>query len=111
MLRWLKRLWSFDAATYVAPDRIPSPDAPRDLVLYKYDSCPWCRRVFRVLDRTGVQVELRDTRVDPANREALEAATGRTQVPCMFIDGVPFFESADISKWLLAYAVRGGAQS
>ena len=32
-----------------------------------------------------------------------------TQVPCLFIDGVPFHESADIVAWLQAYAVRGGA--
>ena len=26
MLKWLKQWWSFDAATYVTPDGIPSPD-------------------------------------------------------------------------------------
>lgn len=107
MFNWLKSWWSFDAAAYQAPRDVPSPDEPRELVLYKYDSCPWCQRVMRVLGETGITLEFRDTRADPDNRQLLYDQTRRTQVPCMIVDGVPFFESSDISKWLRAYAVRG----
>jgi glutaredoxin len=107
MLNKLKQWWSFDPATYETPDGIPSPDEPRELVLYKFDTCPFCIRVMRVLDQTGVQAEMRDTRTDPAARQELLDRTGRTQVPCLFIDDVPLFESRDISQWLLAYAERG----
>ena len=107
----LKKWWSFDAATYRAPDGIPSPDERRELVLYKYDSCPFCIRVMRVLDQTGVEVSLRDTRGSEQARQQLWDATGRTQVPCLFIDGEPLFESKDISHWLLAYAARGDTQT
>jgi hypothetical protein len=49
-------------------------------------------------------IRLRDTRTDPVARGELAAATGRTQVPCLFIDGEPLFESADIDAWLEGYA-------
>lgn len=97
-----------DPATYTAPRGIPSPDEARTLALYKYDSCPYCRRVLRALEGLeGVEVELRDTLMEPANRRALMERTGRTQVPALVIDDVVMFESADIVDWLEAYAIRG----
>ncbi|MCO4744984.1 MAG: glutathione S-transferase N-terminal domain-containing protein [Proteobacteria bacterium] len=71
-----------------------------DLVLYKYDSCPFCRRVYRTIDQLGVNVEYRDIRSDFTHRQALLAKTGRATVPCLYIDGEPMFESADIMRWL-----------
>lgn len=104
MIELLKRWWSFDAATYKAPDGVPSPDEPRKLVLFTSSTCGYCLRVMRVIDRTGVDVELRNVGGNPDARQELWDATSRTTVPCMFIDDVPMFESKDISHWLLAYA-------
>lgn len=89
------------------PPTIPGPDARRALVLYKYDSCPFCYRVARAIRELGLDVPTRDTLVEPGAREELIAATGRTQVPCLFIDGVPLLESADIIDWLREYANQG----
>ena len=86
---------------------IPSPDVRRALVLYKYDSCPFCYRVARAIRELGLDVPTRDTLMDRGAREELLAATGRTQVPCLFIDGVPLLESADIVDWLRDYADQG----
>ena len=74
----------------------------RELVLYKFDSCPYCRRVMRVIDQLELagSIEYRDTRTDPKWRSDLQQRTGRTQVPCLFIDGEAMFESADINEWL-----------
>ena len=83
---------------------VPEPDQPRELVLYKFDACPYCRRVQTHLAHLGIPVDLRDTRMDPNARAALRQQTGRTQVPCLFIDGQPLFESEDINAWLDAYA-------
>lgn len=91
------------------PDHVPSPDQPRQLALYKYDSCPFCVRVLRKLQQLEVEVELRDTRSQPEHRRHLQEQTGRTQVPCLFIDEQPLFESADIITWLEAYAARAEA--
>lgn len=86
------------------PTQVPSPDRPRVLELYKYDTCAYCVRVMRAVARLGVDVTIRDVRVDPTNREVLRDRTGRSQVPCLFVDGEPLFESADIVAWLEAYA-------
>lgn len=72
------------------------------LALYKYDACPFCQRVFRAIDRLGVHVEYRDVQTDYAHRQGLREQTGRTTVPCLVVDGVPMFESADIVAWLEA---------
>ena len=100
-----------DPATWQPPRGVPSPDEPHDLALYKYDACPYCQVVLRALGNLEVEVELRDTMRDPEHRRGLMQATGRTQVPCLFIDDTPLFESTDIRAWLEAYAVRGGRAS
>ena len=98
---------------FAVPDRkvptsVPTPDQARTLVLYKFDTCPYCIRVLRRIQQLGLQgqIELRDTRSERGRRQELQAATGRTQVPCLFVDGQPLFESADIATWLEAYAAR-----
>ena len=98
---------SSDPETYQAPTGIPDPDTQRELVLYKFDACPYCVRVCRALDAIGLEIAMEDTRTDPEVRQRLYSITGRTQVPCLFVDDVPFFESADIIDWLNAYAIRG----
>lgn len=85
---------------------VPSPDRDRALLLYKYDSCPYCQRVARGIAALGLKVPVRDTLTEPGAREDLLSKTGRTQVPCLFIDGQPLFESADILAWLDTYAKR-----
>ncbi len=90
---------------------VPAPDQPRTLVLYKFDTCPYCVRVFRAIDALGVAVVREDVRTDPAARRALQQATGRTTVPCLFIDGEPLFESRDIVAWLEVYAGATGTQA
>jgi glutaredoxin len=71
-----------------------------ELVLYKFDGCPFCRRVHRAIDRLAVNIEYRDVRVEPRWRADLLERTGRTQVPCLFVDGEPLFESLDIVSWI-----------
>jgi glutaredoxin 3 len=97
-----------DPETYASPGEIPSPDEARILTLYKYDACPYCIRVFAFLKNYSVSMEMADTRNSKEARAALMHLTGRTQVPCLVIDGVPFFESSDILDWLAAYVIRGG---
>ncbi len=77
----------------------------RELILYKYDACPFCRRVTRKVSALHLedQIEFRDTRREPRWRADLVQRTGRTQVPCLFVDGEPMFESADINRWLQAH--------
>ena len=92
--------------TRVASGGPPPPDRERELLLYKFDSCPFCRRVMSTISDLGLDVPTADTRRDPNARRALLDATGRTQVPALLIDGYPLLESADISRWLQQYARR-----
>lgn len=78
--------------------------SPPDLVLYKFDSCPYCQLVFEAIDELGLDVPMRDTRQDPSARAELLRVGGKTQVPCLFIDGRPLYESADIVRFLESYA-------
>ena len=87
---------------------MPSPDEPRELVLYKFNTCPYCVRVMRHVEGKDLGIEMKDTRMDREARAHLRKVTRRTQVPCLFVDGKPLFESADIIRWLDAYA-EGGA--
>ena len=74
------------------------------LELYKFETCPFCRRVMSYIESTGrTDVEYHDIHKDAAARARLIEVGGMEQVPCLFIDGVPLYESADIIAWLEAH--------
>lgn len=72
------------------------------LVLYHYESCPYCVKVRRAIDALELttRIELRDTRKVRAHYEALIQLNGLSQVPCLVIDGKPMLESDDIIAYL-----------
>lgn len=73
------------------------------LVLYKFDACPYCQRVLHFLREHPIPVSYQDIRQTPALREALIALGGKAQVPCLVIDGEPLYESAEILAYLQRY--------
>lgn len=76
--------------------------------LFKFDSCPFCARVRRFLDQSGIEVEMQDIQRDPQAYEALVRGGGSQQVPCLRIqqgEGESaqvqwLYESADIVTYL-----------
>ena len=70
------------------------------MILYHFDSCPYCAKVRNAVSELGMELEMRDTRENDAYREELLDLTGRTQVPCLVIDGKPMHESDDIVNYL-----------
>ena len=71
------------------------------LELYKFDTCPYCVRVFKAIEKSGrTDIEMHDIMNNKADYERLLAVGGIDQVPCLFIDGVPMYESLDIIDWL-----------
>lgn len=70
------------------------------LILYHFESCPYCAKVRKVVAELDIDLEMRDTRENDAYREELVKLTGRTQVPCLVIDGKPMHESDDIVDYL-----------
>ena len=72
------------------------------LILYGRPSCPYCARVDRVIEELGIEEKItrRLTTIGSEWRTDLRNRTGSTQVPCLFIDGNPMFESLDIIDWM-----------
>ena len=71
------------------------------LELFKYDTCPYCRRVMDYIASVGrTDIRYEDIHKNPEEAERLLSVGGKMQVPCLFIDGVPLYESMDIIKWL-----------
>ena len=71
------------------------------LELYKKDSCPFCQRVMIYIEENGRDdIIFHDTVRDPGAAEKLIEVGGKLQVPCLFIDGMPMYESLDIIGWL-----------
>ena len=72
------------------------------LELFKMDTCPFCRKVFRAIEQMGsTDIEMHDINRSAEDRERLVREGGKLQVPCLFIDGRPLYESDDIVKWLM----------
>lgn len=72
------------------------------LELFKRDTCPYCVKVQMAIRELGVedQIEQLDITRDEAARARLVEVGGKQQVPCLFIDGVPLYESGDIITWI-----------
>ena len=70
-----------------------------NLTLYHYNECPYCRRVTSFLEQNSIAIPLKNTLHDQGAREELISIGGRSQVPCLVIDGDPLYESSDIIDW------------
>lgn len=72
---------------------------PQQLTLYHFESCPYCARVRDFLAKENIKVSMKDTHADPAFKAELMKIGGKTQVPCLVIDGKAMYESMDIINW------------
>jgi glutaredoxin len=69
------------------------------LTLYHFAGCPYCEKVKDYLSKRKISIPMKDTRADPADKEELIRIGGRSQVPCLVIDGRALYESNDIIQW------------
>lgn len=76
-----------------------------DLLLYYSPSCPYCLQVLNFMEKAGISLPKKNVYESPAIREELRALNGKTQVPCLVIDGKPMLESDDIIAWLKKHLV------
>ena len=71
------------------------------LKLYMFETCPFCQKVIREIESNGrTDIEFHNIRQSEEDRLELIKVGGKQQVPCLFIDGVPMYESDDIVAWL-----------
>ncbi len=71
-----------------------------NLVLYYTQSCPYSQKVLRFIEQNNIKLVLKDTHEGRQNREDLIKIGGKSQVPCLVIDGQALYESDDIIEWL-----------
>ncbi len=78
--------------------------------LYKKDVCPYCQKVMKFMKENHVEgVVMKDIIEDAKNQEDLVKRGGMDQVPCLFIDGDPLYESDDIIQYMKEHLVKGEA--
>ncbi|MCB1110434.1 MAG: glutaredoxin [Chlamydiia bacterium] len=70
------------------------------LILYYSPSCPFSRKVLDFIESQKLEIPLKNIEEDPNSSEELLHLGGKSQVPCLFIDGKPLYESQDIIDWL-----------
>lgn len=68
--------------------------------LFMMPTCPFCQKVLSFMKDRGIELPLRDITAEPEARAELERVGGKVQVPCLFIDGKPMYESSDIIAYL-----------
>lgn len=74
------------------------------LELFKMNTCPYCRKVMAFIDSEGrTDVTYLDIHKSAEAEKRLIEVGGKRQVPCLFIDGEPMYESLDIIEWLKAH--------
>lgn len=70
-----------------------------NLILYYKPTCPYCRKVMAYMQDQDIEMEMRNT-LEPGVIDELYALNGRSQVPCLVINGSPMLESDDIIAYL-----------
>ena len=68
--------------------------------LYIRYTCPYCVKVLDFMEKRGIELPLRDITSDAEALQTLRRVGGKQQVPCLFIDGAPMYESDDIIAYL-----------
>jgi glutaredoxin len=76
------------------------PAKNTELQLFYTPWCPYSQKVLNYLKQIHKTVPMRNIQNDPAGKELLKSKGGNAQVPCLFIDGKPLYESDAIIQWL-----------
>ena len=84
----------------VRADQTLSGQQTPALTLYIRTSCPYCKKILDYLKEHRKTLPICDADRDPAIATALRSIGGKTQFPCLLINGKPLYESVDILHWL-----------
>ena len=64
--------------------------------LFYRPTCPFCVKVLTFMADNDITMTMRDISSEPDALAELIDVGGKRQVPCLFIDGQPLYESSDI---------------
>jgi glutaredoxin 3 len=70
------------------------------LNLFYTTYCPYSRKVLNYLNQIHKKVPMTNVENNPQAKEYLRTYGGKMQVPCLFINGQPLYESDEIIQWL-----------
>ncbi len=70
-----------------------------ELTLYYRKMCPFCRKVLQFMEESNVTVPLTEITEKSEYQEELTRLGGKSQVPCLMIDGKALYESDGIIQW------------
>lgn len=71
-----------------------------ELMLFYTPWCPYSQKVLNYLKQIHKSVPMKNIQNDPAAKEILKNQGGKSQVPCLFIDGKALYESDSIIDWM-----------
>lgn len=69
-----------------------------ELVLYIRSTCPFCHKVLNYIKDHNLEVKTKDIS-NQLHQDHLIEVGGKSQVPCLFIDNKPLYESSDIISY------------
>ncbi len=77
----------------------------KNYALYQFNSCPFCVKVRRAMQRLNLPIELRDAKDNATFRDELLQQGGKVKVPCLRIERADgsvewMYESNDIIAYL-----------
>lgn len=99
MLRKITRFLSLTSLLLFSQTAVGEKMDDLSLTLYYKPTCPFCLKVIAYMDRHHIVTPLEDVS-DPEQRQELISIGGKSQVPCLVIDGKPLYESDAIIKWM-----------
>ncbi len=75
------------------------------MVLYFFNSCPYCHVVINNLNKKGIMIEARDIKKNPQYNMELVQGGGQAVVPCMRIENEPgqyqwLYDSNQINSYI-----------
>jgi len=79
-----------------------------ELTLYFMPTCPFCQKVIKYLEQNDIIIPKKNTAASSQVRQELLSIGGKTQVPCLVIDGKALYESDDIIQWFRTTYRRSG---
>ncbi len=72
-----------------------------ELQLFHKWTCPYSAKVRDFIEENGLREKIEYVdREEKSNSQKLKDLTGKTQVPCLLVDGKPMHESEDIIAFL-----------
>ncbi|MBN1869384.1 MAG: glutathione S-transferase N-terminal domain-containing protein [Candidatus Omnitrophica bacterium] len=70
------------------------------LELFHRPMCPYCRKVLNFVEENNIPLGLKDVSGNAEHYQELMKIGGKSQVPCLSINGKALYESDDIIQWL-----------